>query len=387
MTRHQPQEPRLALSPALVESLRADLPQVADAAVEAIIAEVPSYANALSGPMGEIIRNAVAMALGGFVQLGGRGDRRSDRPAAASMEGAYQLGRGEARSGRSMEALLAAYRVGSRASWRQMARHLVDGGVDAATVAGYAELVFAYMDQLSDASASGHRDEINEAGRARQQHLDELARALLDGAGRDTLEPLAERARWEPPETLTAVLVPEAQGPMLLGVVAPDSLRLDDPASATQRTVLLVRDARRRVLLRSVQGQGAVVGPTRPWTEARTSYLRARRALTLERESRSATLDTEEHLARLVVRADPDALRDLRTQVLTPLADLSDSTREKLVDTLRAWVLHQGRREAVAEALFVHPQTVRYRMGQLREAYGERLDDPDFVRDATIALS
>lgn len=381
MARAHLEQPRLTLSPELVASLRADLPQVADAAVEAIIAEVPSYANALAGPMGEIIRNAVVLALGGFVQLGGRGDR----PAAASMEGAYQLGRGEARSGRSMEALLAAYRVGSRVSWRQMAISLVEAGVDAATVAGYAELVFAYMDQLSDASAAGHRDEVNESGRARQQHLDDLARALLDGASRDTLDPLAERAAWEPPETLTAVLVPEAQGPALLGLVAPDSLRLDDPASATQRTVLLVRDARRGVLLRAVRGHGAVVGPTRSWTEVRSSYLRARRALALER-SRSATLDTEEHLADLVVTADPEALADLRAQVLAPLEEVSASTREKLTETLRAWLLHQGRREAVAEALFVHPQTVRYRMGQLRELYGDQLDEPDFVRRATVAL-
>src|SRR5690606_13743029 len=98
-------------------------------------------------------------------------------------------------------------------------------------------------------------------------------------------------------------------------------------------------------------------------------------------------LDTEEHLARLVVGADPEALHDLRTQVLAPLDGLSATTREKLTETLRAWLLHQGRREAVAEALFVHPQTVRYRMGQLREAYGDRLDDPDFVRDAVVALT
>ena len=34
----------------------------------------------------------------------------------------------------------------------------------------------------------------------------------------------------------------------------------------------------------------------------------------------------------------------------------------------------------------MHPQTVRYRMGQLRELYGGRLDDPDTVLALTIAL-
>jgi DNA-binding PucR family transcriptional regulator len=50
-------------------------------------------------------------------------------------------------------------------------------------------------------------------------------------------------------------------------------------------------------------------------------------------------------------------------------------------------LLHQGRRDDVAAALFVHPQTVRYRMGQLRELYGDRLEDPRTVRDLTLALA
>jgi DNA-binding PucR family transcriptional regulator len=87
-----------------------------------------------------------------------------------------------------------------------------------------------------------------------------------------------------------------------------------------------------------------------------------------------------------VLTADPAALADLRAQVLAPLAELRPATAEKLTDTLRSWLLHHGRREEVAEELFVHPQTVRYRMGQLRELYGGRLDDPDTVLALTIAL-
>jgi hypothetical protein len=30
---------------------------------------------------------------------------------------------------------------------------------------------------------------------------------------------------------------------------------------------------------------------------------------------------------------------------------------------------------------------VRYRMGQLREVYGDRLDDPAMIRDLTLALA
>jgi DNA-binding PucR family transcriptional regulator len=49
--------------------------------------------------------------------------------------------------------------------------------------------------------------------------------------------------------------------------------------------------------------------------------------------------------------------------------------------------VHQGRRDAVAAELHVHAQTVRYRMGQVRELYGDQLDDPATVLDLLLALS
>jgi len=73
--------------------------------------------------------------------------------------------------------------------------------------------------------------------------------------------------------------------------------------------------------------------------------------------------------------------------VLAPLADLKPATADKLTETLRSWLLHHGRRDDVAAELFVHPQTVRYRMGQLREAFGEALEDPRTLLDLTIALA
>jgi DNA-binding PucR family transcriptional regulator len=59
---------------------------------------------------------------------------------------------------------------------------------------------------------------------------------------------------------------------------------------------------------------------------------------------------------------------------------------KRLEQTLRSWLLHQGRRDDVAAELMVHPQTVRYRMTQLRELYGDRLHDPAAVLELVIAL-
>src|SRR6478735_7708746 len=194
-----------------ITEMRDQRPQVADHVVGAILAEVPSYEGALSGPMGQTIRNAVQLALGGFLSLAsGRRGTDPGTPTAPAVEGAYQLGRGEARSGRSTEALLAAYRIGARVAWRDMSKTAVDAGVEAMTLVGFAELVFAYIDELSAASVAGHTDELATTGRVRQRLLERVARHLLTGSPPDAVLAAAERAGWEPPKTLTAVIVPEA---------------------------------------------------------------------------------------------------------------------------------------------------------------------------------
>lgn len=375
----------ILLDPDVIKEMRAHLPEVADRTVRAITEEVPSYSDALSGSMGEIIRNAVQLALGGFLSLaGGRRGADPGTPAAPSVEGAYQLGRGEARNGRTTEALLSAYRIGARVSWREMSATAVRSGIPADRLAGFAELVFAYIDELSAASVAGHTDELATTGRVRERLLERLASDLLDGAAAEDLQEEAARAEWVPPTTLTAVIVPEARAGRVRSVLPGVVLQAVDRAEIPDLALLLVPDAhgRSRAALLDALGRGCIAGPPRPWLQVRASYDRALRA-----HAAGLTGDTEVHLTRLVLTADPEALADLRARVLSPLADLRPATAEKLTDTLRSWLFHHGRREDVAAELFVHPQTVRYRMNQLRELYGDRLDDPETVLGLTIALA
>jgi hypothetical protein len=279
--------------------------------------------------------------------------------------------------------------VGARVAWRELAETAVEAGVPADMLASFAELVFAYIDELSAASLSGHADELETSGRVRQGYLDRLSLGILRGDPADALVAAAERADWVPPRTLTVVLVPSVQVRPVHGLLDPRTLsNVGDPSLPDGVGVLLVPDAGGRArggLVRSLAGRSAVVGPARPWLAAATSYTRALRGLELR--VAETTYDTEEHLADLVLAADTEAVADLRARVLAPLADLRPATRQKLTETLLSWLLHQGRRDDIAAALFVHPQTVRYRMGQLRELYGDRLDDPATVRDLTIALA
>jgi hypothetical protein len=377
-----------------MERLGAAVTAVADEAVDSIIREVPSYTGALSGRMGHVIRGAVQLALGNFLKVA-RSEDGSDpsTPIAQSTAAAYDLGRGEARSGRSMNALLAAYRIGARVCWRGLSDVAVEADVPAATLGRFAELVFAYIDELSAASVAGHGDELATTGRARERYLQQLSDLLVAGSEEGVLSAAAGRAGWAPPGTLTAVLLPEGQVSAVIRHLDPRTLHLsgDLPRvdGGADLAALLVPDTHgvdRVRLIKLLGGREATIGPERPWAEVGISYHRAVHARDLA-TSDGEPVDTDQRLVQLVLRADAEAYRDLRIAALAPLADVKPEVRRRLEQTLRSWLLHHGRRQMVADDLFVHAQTVRYRMSQLRELFGDLLDAPESVLLLTLALA
>lgn len=377
------------LDPGMNAVLRAALPAVAQMAVTAITVGVPSYRHPFSGVPGAQLRGAVELALVNFLKVASR-DADPSVPIERSASAAYELGRGEARSGRSMDALLSAYRIGARVSWRELSRVAVAAGMPAGTVGQFAELVFSYIDELSAASITGHTDELETTGRVRERHLERLGRHLLSGADDATLAAAAERAAWAMPTTLTAVLAPAEHAPQAVSQLDPATLLLTGavPGLDDEDALLLVPDLtpHRRERLRALLSEhGGCIGPTSSWRQVRASYERALRGLRLPHHT-GEVVDTEERLVDLVLLADEQALADLRERALAPMADLRPAQRVRLLETLRSWLLHRGSRDRVAADLFVHPHTVRYRIGQVRSLYGDSLDDPRTVLALTIAL-
>src|SRR5919201_5577930 len=88
--------------------LRPVLPGLADETIAAIAREVPDYERAMHGEFGRTVRRGVEVAFNRFVDLL-VGDAASE---AMARETYVDLGRGEYHAGRSLDALLAAYRVG-----------------------------------------------------------------------------------------------------------------------------------------------------------------------------------------------------------------------------------------------------------------------------------
>ena len=377
---------RLTLEGSLVDLLRAALPDVAEHTVTAVREEVPAYNVGLGEQMAATIEQAVQMALAGFLRVAGRaGDpgkplsppsRAPTRWAAAKRGPAARPTRcwrptGSAPASRGASSRPPRSRPASRRHRRL-----------------FAELVFAYIDELSAASVAGHTDELETTGRVRQRYLDRLAVGLLRGEPADAVTEAAERADWTPPKTLTAVLLPESQVRPVLGLVTPGSA---DPERARPP-----RGARRGARARHGRpvADPAAEDPRRPSRRGRPGPAVAGGAVVVR--ARGPRPRPAPYAGAARHRAPPGlAGGDRRPRgagrpagrALAPLADVRPATAEKLEATLRSWLLHQGRREDVAADLFVHPQTVRYRMNQLRELYGDALEDPQTVLMLTLALA
>ena len=119
-----------------------------------------------------------------------------------------ELGRGEAREGRSLEALLAAYRVGARVAWRRAAARARELELDGEMLALLAESIFAYIDELSAASAEGYAREQSAAAGEADRRRAALARLLIQHPPADPaqIELAARDAGTELPDRFAAVV-------------------------------------------------------------------------------------------------------------------------------------------------------------------------------------
>jgi len=377
-----------ALPAGTAAALRPGLERTADEIIDAIRAGVPAYARPLEGAFGEGIRRGVAEALEEFIDtVEGNGRRREPEEDIN-----YALGRGEAREGRALEALLAAYRIGARVAWRRTAATARQAGLGADALALLAEAIFAYIDELSARSAEGFAYEqslaAGETARRRRVLLGLMVqRPPADPAA---VQAAAAEAGWPLPAEVAAVIWEDDRDQRVAGRMPLGSLAATLPAD---RHCALVPDAgapgRRAEVEGAVGRRTAALGPSVPWSDSWRSAERALGALDLAREGLlpgGALLVASEHLPELMVLGRRQLLDELAVRALAPLDERTPGSRARLLETLRSWLDHQGRVPEVAEALHVHPQTVRYRLAQLREAFGDDLDDPQARFALTLAV-
>jgi DNA-binding PucR family transcriptional regulator len=366
------------VDPALADALRPALPGLVDEVIAAVEAAVPEY----RGGVEANVRLGVRQALDGFAELveTGSEERLPERQIY------FEFGRGEFRVGRSLDALLRAYRAGAQVAWRGLADAGDRAGLDPRALYTLAEAIFAYIDEISAASAEGFAREQSLAVSERHARRRRLVELLLrePAAAPEAIEQAAADAGWGLPARL-AVLALDAEQPERIAARLPTGTVVGELEA---KPVAVIPDpdgpGRRAVVERALEGARGGLGHTVEWPEAPRSAGRARLALAAA-DGPGLTVGDERLLDLLLLR-DEGLTADLVERRLRPLLELPAARRERLSETLAAWLDAHGEARPAAERLHVHVQTVRYRLARLRELLGDTLDDPAARLELALAL-
>ena len=365
------------LEPALARALEPALPALVDEVIAAVEAAVPDYSSGVE----ENVRLGVRQALDGFVELVLTGSDAGLPERQIYVE----FGAGEYRVGRTLDALLRAYRAGAQVAWRGLADAGDRADIDPRALYTLAEAIFAYIDEISAASAEGFAREQSQAVSELQARRHRLVDLLLREPPAEVaaIESAATDAEWRLPDRL-AVLAFAADAPGSLASRLPVGSLLGEMDGVSIAVIPDPEGPRRRAaVVKAMSDTRSGLGHAVEFQHAPESARRARLALGLARDG---FVDSGARPVDILLAGDAGLARDLSERALAPLAELPPNRRARLLETLAAWLDAHGDVRAASEALHVHTQTVRYRLNQLRELFGEALEDPAARLELALAL-
>jgi hypothetical protein len=343
------------------------------------------------------VRTGVTEALRQFVELirspsGARGQGREVYVA---------LGRGELRQGRTLDSLQSAYRVGARVAWRRVADAAQRSGADAEVLSLLAESIFAFIEELSADSVEGYAEARSHLEGERRRRQRELVLLLLRDPPTDDadLRAAAAAVGWRIPRAAAAIACAEKELERIARRLPADALvaALDGEGCA------IVPDpegpGRATEIGGALAGRAAALGPAVAPAELAASWSLARAALRGAEAGAlagaagpaggapaSSPLRADDVLIDLLLFEGRAIVDRIAARRLAAFDELTPKARARMAETALAYVREGGNAAAMARALDLHPQTVRYRLARLRELLGEQLDDPDARLELELAL-
>jgi hypothetical protein len=357
--------------------MRPELPGLIREVVGEIRRSFPEYAEVLDGPYARAVHLIVEHNLTNFVdRVAFPGTSTVQRDRVCRM-----FGRFEAYAGRSLDMLQAIFRLGTRLALQRTKRIMQRMNLPAQLILSFADALLGYVDELIDVSREGYEAAIAEMEQGQDIQRQKLLEHLLSDVAtpRASLTELAERAKWQLPDEVTLLAFsPDAKPDR--GAISEDALVSLGSAHPYALIPGAVDPQRRAFMDAAPHNVRAAVGLTVPLADAAESLRWARRLLGLV-EARvvegAPYTHCEDHLVTLCLFADAGLTAALAKQRLAPLADLTANQRDRVIETLRAWLDTRGNTAQMAEQLHLHPQTVRYRLRNLEKSFGDRLLIPD----------
>lgn len=335
-------------------------------------------------------RDHLDLVLGVF----GRAEGAYDTNAAAA------TGRSRAAAGVPLPAVMDSYRVCARFLWDELrAEASRSPTVKDALLVRAATAMWLALDEFTTAMVSGYQDEMARQLISHQQERSAIVQALIDGRLPDTLD------LWNTADTLRISL----QGPYVVVCaelahvgrsVLPDieNRLIAQKMSSAWRLqpdieigiVQLGTSGALDSVVEALRGYPATrigISPLIGDLAETAGALRyARIAMTASRPDRTSITVFDRDVMSVTAVAAPEVMTRIAANVLGPLDVLPDHDREALLDTLEAWFDSGGSAERAAQALYVHPNTVRQRLRKLEQRTGRAVTEPRAAAELCIAL-
>jgi hypothetical protein len=310
-----------------------------------------------------------------------------DSVSADELAELAEVGRSQALAGVPIEELLRAWRVGIEVSVAAARRLGTRLGTTDGDMLEFVTSVLAWSDVAMVETARGHRLAELELARQDQEHRATFVRGILFG-GAPPSEIRVQSTAYS--------LDPARQYVAVRGRAGDDQARYKleralgfHEAVQHRRGLSAQIDGDLAGFLRELPGrevEGVVgVGPQRPLERLAESFRFATRALdTADRFGLSGVHDIASLGLRAAVAADRDVGEVLSARYLEPLG--ATGSADELKGSLREYFACGMHVERAAERLFVHQNTLRYRIGRFEELTGASLRDPGAAFEVWWAL-
>lgn len=389
----------------ILGELLAESDTLAERMLDRYLTTIPSYRSLPDETLRQV-RLVNKRNVEGFVRAVGRGAGPGDEELAFVRESAWR----RAREGVPLSALLQAYRLGAQLAWAQTLTQIGDDPARLRAGLDLATSVMKWVDEVSGAVAQAYLEEYERLTSDREA----ARRDFLDGALGGTLsaEEILARAEalgLDPTVPCSVVLIgPAETGEDSLVRTVQHRLKSmvgDLPHSGNSLTVargeefvvvfaganiddVALGGQVRAFVERAGAGTAGVVlragvGRARAsLAELAASYREASIALAASRAGSNAPVAIYgQVLVEELILRERGVSGRLAQAILQPLAEHPD-----LRATLLEYIQHGPSLPAVARRLFLHPNTVSYRLARIRDLTGRDPKSPSGIAELVLAL-
>jgi hypothetical protein len=310
---------------------------------------------------------------------------------AVDLETVRKTGRAQARLGIPLSAVLRAFRIAGTFAYEGIIDRVAPPRVlTPEQLIPVNAMVWQIIDAFSDVIADAYTEVATESARYDEKARLAVVDSLLEG-------------RYTKPEEFedaARVLQLPAAGPFVVVYGDADAAlglsRTVGPRSVWRRLpdgevglVAVGRSADLRSLRKALEGTASAVGISPPVSGLPlipAALSRARIARACLAPGETGVIGFGERPVSTLVAGAPKLARELARDVLADLLALPAAERDVLLATLRAWFTEHGSARDAAERLFVHPNTVRYRIRRVQELTGRDLGDPRGIAELYLAV-